>query len=166
VVVFGKSGVGKTSLLSCFAKGKPSEYTLNKTIGVDFFWKDFENGNFRFEFWDTPGDQRLHPFFPVLVRGAHFFLFVYDVTDASSLSEFNQFYLPKVKETKKQIEFKRDVPWVFIGNKNDEIHKKCVPIQDVKQLLEKYEIKADIYEVSAKTAENVLETLDKLVKTI
>lgn len=89
VVVCGRAGVGKTSLL----RATDPTWRLNDarpapaTIGVDFFTRAIAASDGRLVelmFWDTAGQERYAPPPRSVYRDAHAIVFVYDITRRDS----------------------------------------------------------------------------------
>lgn len=89
VVLCGRAGVGKTSLLRAtdptwrFNAARPAP----STIGVDFFTRAVTASNGRLielMFWDTAGQERYSSPSRLTYRDAHAIVFVYDITDRGS----------------------------------------------------------------------------------
>ena len=59
-IVIGDSGVGKSSLSSCYANGKNADGSHIPTIGIEFYPKKLiKNGkNINLHIWDTAGQER------------------------------------------------------------------------------------------------------------
>jgi small GTP-binding protein len=88
VVVCGRAGVGKTSLLC--ATDTAWQFASNRqpaTIGVDFFLRTVtaDDGTAAvLQFWDTAGQERFAPPSALVYRRADAVIFVYDLTDRAS----------------------------------------------------------------------------------
>jgi small GTP-binding protein len=93
VVLCGPPGVGKTSLLRRFVNdpGEPFLENQRSTIGVDFKTVQVvskkTSNTIRFQVWDTAGQERFKAVSKAYFRGAHIFVFVYDVSKKASLEE-------------------------------------------------------------------------------
>lgn len=101
VVLIGAPGVGKTSLIKRLIAepGEPFTDNQRSTIGVDFKTLKLtsrKTGNcIAFQIWDTAGQERFKAICKSHYRGAHIFLYVYDVTRKSTLDEVRNW----IKET-------------------------------------------------------------------
>lgn len=113
-VIVGKSGCGKTCLLSKYID---NQYTDNQksTIGVNFKTKELmiENKNYQLIFWDMAGNNQYAALMKAYYRSAAVVFFMYDCTRQDSFDMLNKY----VEETNKYI----DTPFtrVLISNKND-----------------------------------------------
>ncbi|VFQ87201.1 unnamed protein product [Cuscuta campestris] len=113
-VLVGDSGVGKSNLLSRFAK---DEFHLDSkpTIGVEFAYKNVRVGGkaIKAQIWDTAGQERFRAITSSYYRGALGALLVYDITRGVTfenvrkwLMELRQFGSPEMVV-------------VLVGNKSD-----------------------------------------------
>lgn len=80
VVLIGDSGVGKSNLLSRFAR---NEFNLESksTIGVEFATRSIqvEGKTVKAQIWDTAGQERYRAITSAYYRGAVGALLVYDI---------------------------------------------------------------------------------------
>lgn len=90
VCLLGDSGVGKTSIVLRFVTNTFRE-NPGSTIGASFMTKTLvvgENENdkktFRFQIWDTAGQEKYRALAPMYFRGAAAAIVVYDITKESS----------------------------------------------------------------------------------
>jgi len=100
VVIIGDSAVGKTNLLSRYAR---SEFNLHSkaTIGVEFQTQsmDIDGKEVKAQIWDTAGQERFRAVTSAYYRGAFGALLVYDISRRSTfdnvgrwLQELNSTY--------------------------------------------------------------------------
>ena len=120
VVLLGQGGVGKTSIKRIFT-GQNINYQHTATIGADFVIKNYNyqpylgapGSNIRFMIYDIAGQERFKNVRNTFITGAHAAIFVYDVSNRSSLEEIPEWF----------VEFKRvvhtNVPLVLVANKID-----------------------------------------------
>jgi len=92
IVLIGDSGVGKSNLLSRFAK---NEFNLESktTIGVEFQSKNFNlpNGQVaKTQIWDTAGQERYKAITNAYYRGALGALLIYDVTKTETFEHLEK----------------------------------------------------------------------------
>lgn len=85
IIVYGKKGVGKTTLLN---KINNNKFPNKPTIGIDSFFinKTISDERVKITFFDLSGDER---FFDIIKKGGTFqgadgFIIVYDVTSYES----------------------------------------------------------------------------------
>ncbi|MFX1490309.1 MAG: Rab family GTPase, partial [Promethearchaeota archaeon] len=94
VVIFGDAGCGKTTLTQRFLTNLFKSDT-RMTIGVDFEVKsmDINAKKVKLQIWDFGGEERFRFLLPTYVRGANGALFMYDVTNYSSLAHIDDWLL-------------------------------------------------------------------------
>ena len=97
ILLFGDETEGKKTLTQKFMMKLFSE-GHEDTIGVDFEVKSLsvENYKIKLQMWDISGEGRFRSFLPTYISYARGCLFVYDVTEKSSLTNIN-FWLNLVK---------------------------------------------------------------------
>ena len=85
VLIIGDSASGKTSLLNRIADDTFVE-NVHATIGIDFksYACEIEEQIIKLQLWDTAGQERFRTISPLLYRGVHGIVIVFDVTDISS----------------------------------------------------------------------------------
>ncbi|XP_027340565.1 ras-related protein RABA6b-like [Abrus precatorius] len=113
-VLIGDSGVGKSNLLSRFAK---DEFRLDSkpTIGVEFAYRNIKVGDklIKAQIWDTAGQERFRAITSSYYRGALGALLVYDITMRSSYENVSKWLL-ELREFGGQ-----DMVVILVGNKCD-----------------------------------------------
>ncbi|XP_020551200.1 ras-related protein RABA3 isoform X2 [Sesamum indicum] len=149
VVVIGDSAVGKTQLLSRFAK---NEFCLDSksTIGVEFQTRTV-NINSKFvkaQIWDTAGQE----------RGALGAMLVYDVTKRQSFDHVARW----VEELRAHAD--NSIVIALIGNKADLADLRTVPTEDAVEFAENQGLY--FFETSALSGENVDTAFRKLLEEI
>lgn len=87
VVLTGKSGVGKSKIISNFT----GNVINSKTVGTNFYVRQMEVNNkpIRLEIWDTSGDNNLRTLVNSFYKNAHAVLVIFDSSDPISLYEVN-----------------------------------------------------------------------------
>lgn len=159
--IFGSGGVGKTCISLQFVKGEFTEGYI-PTI-EDEFQKTFDvDGQMiELEIIDTAGQdefQEMGNRYMSLVDG---FIFVYSVTEKSSLSQCEDFILRAI-ECKKTA--KKPFGAIIAGNKCDVECTDRVSFEEGKALADKY--KCQILETSAKTSKNINELFVDIIKIV
>ena len=150
VVVVGKSGVGKSSLMLRFCEGTFNDFHVN-TIGVDFRFKTIQvkGKRTKIQIWDTAGQEKFRTISSAYYRGADVVLLVYDITCAQSLEDLKNYWVQEVEK------HGLEVPTlVMVGNKEDMSEIREVPKFKEKTYPLQYgnlNREAMLYEVSAKT---------------
>ncbi|XP_050399055.1 ras-related protein Rab-22A [Patella vulgata] len=153
--LLGDSGVGKSSLVMRFVTDsfKPA---LESTIGASFMTKTLlvEGNTYKFQIWDTAGQEKYRALAPMYYRGAAAAIIAYDVTREATYKSVKSW----VQELRHQ-----GAPNIVIaiaGNKCD--------LDDLREVREKdaedyaKEINAIFCETSALTAINVADLFYKI----
>lgn len=158
IVIFGDGGCGKTTLTQRFLTElfKPDS---TMTIGVDFEVKSLEIGEkkVKLQIWDFGGEERFRFLLPTYVKGASGGLFMYDITNYSSLAHIDDWLTTIKKETESLF------PIVVVGGKGDLADDREVTAEEGINIAKSRNVDAFI-ECSAKTGENVDETFETLTK--
>lgn len=135
IVLLGRQGVGKTSLVHRYITGKFSS-TLPMTIGASFLVKklDFEGGiKVRLQIWDTAGQERFRSMAPMYYRGAHAAILVYDITNDESLSDI-RVWLDELRQN-----MSSDLIVHIVGNKADLAHtSRKITLQDAQKQISEW----------------------------
>ncbi|KAL0380158.1 UNVERIFIED_CONTAM: Ras-related protein RABA6a [Sesamum angustifolium] len=180
-VLIGDSAVGKSNLLSRFAK---NEFCLESkpTIGVEFAYRNIRVGDklIKAQIWDTAGQERfcqgslrvaLVHFFKIentvsLVSSHHKFvlpgalgaLLVYDITRKSTFESLKK-WLKEVREFGS-----RELVVVLVGNKSDLAQYREVNLEDGRSLAQLEDL--SFMETSAKENLNVEEAFLQMITRI
>ena len=161
LLVIGDSTVGKTSILGRYTNGVFNANYL-ATVGLDNFTKDeiINNKTVRIKIWDTAGQEKYHSLAKGFFRNAQGIMVVFDVTNIETYE--NVKYWTQSIKTHMGSDIDK-ISVIIIGNKIDskdrEVNKKEA---------ESYcaELGYPYFETSAKTGENVNETIIYLVKEV
>lgn len=158
LAVIGDQAVGKSSLLMQFVDKKFS-LTMMGSAGVDCKKKviDYKNNKIDLHFYDSAGHDRFRHIIEPFLKKCKGVILVYDVTDYDSFTNVNSWINSITQNTGPNIQY------IILGNKID-LHDKKVSKEDAANLKAKYGV--DVYEVSAKTGENVDNSIMKLVVNI
>ena len=161
LLVIGDSTVGKTSILARYTNGKFNANYL-ATIGLDSFTKDevINNKTVRIKIWDTAGAEKFHSLAKGFFKNAQGIMVVYDVTNIETFE--NVKYWTQSIKTHLGNDI-NTIAVIIIGNKID-----CKEREVNKQEAEIYcsELGYPYFETSAKTGENVNETIHFLVEEV
>lgn len=157
IIIFGDGGVGKSSLTQRYLTNL-FDVNMAITIGADFHKKDIniEGKVVRLQIWDFGGEERFRFLLPAYCRGARGGLFLYDVTNASSLEHLEEWMRIISEETGK-------IPILMVGSKADLIDQRKVSKQEAVQAAKAQNL-AGYAEVSAKTGVNVEKTFLTIVQ--
>ena len=100
-IMVGESGVGKTSLISQFARGKADE-GVSSTTGASFDTATvkFEEFNItlNYQLWDTAGQERYRGLTRIFYIDASMVVFVYDITSRQSFEEVKNYWKNEILE--------------------------------------------------------------------
>ncbi|KAK4418482.1 Ras-related protein RABA3 [Sesamum alatum] len=159
VVVIGDSAVGKTQLLSRFAK---NEFCLDSksTIGVEFQTRtvNIKSKVVKAQIWDTAGQERYRAVTSAYYRGALGAMLVYDVTKRQSFDHVARW----VEELRAHAD--NSIVIALIGNKADLVDLRTVPTEDAVEFAENQGLY--FFETSALSGENVDTAFHKLLEEI
>ncbi|KAK4775499.1 hypothetical protein SAY87_023460 [Trapa incisa] len=130
-VLIGDSGVGKSNLLSRFARG---EFYLDSkpTIGVEFACRNVKVRDklIKAQIWDTAGQERFRAITSSYYRGALGALMVYDITRRATFESMKK-WLRELRDFGNP-----DMVVVLVGNKSDLIRSREVAREEGKNLAE------------------------------
>lgn len=159
-MIFGDSQTGKTTLTHKFLTNSFKEDIIT-TLGVDFHLKAIEvNGEMvKLQIWDFAGEERFRFLFPSYIRGASGAIFMYDITNYSSLAHVDEWF----EIVEKEINY--ELPIIFVGGKTDLKHLKEVSSKKAMKLALAKGANGFI-ECSSKNGENVHKIFDLLTKII
>nr|XP_043634563.1 ras-related protein RABA6a-like [Erigeron canadensis] len=128
-VLIGDSAVGKSNLLSRFAK---DEFYLDSkpTIGVEFAYRNAKVGDkiIKAQIWDTAGQERFRAITSSYYRGALGAMLVYDITRQGTFENLKK-WLHELREFGN-----RDMVIVLVGNKSDLDDLREVGVEDGQKL--------------------------------
>ncbi|KAM7266717.1 hypothetical protein ACFE04_004614 [Oxalis oulophora] len=148
VVLIGDSGVGKSQLLSRFAR---NEFNLDSkaTIGVEFQTRTLhiDHHTIKAQIWDTAGQERYRAVTTAYYRGAVGAMLVYDISNRHTFD-----HIPKwLEELRGHAD--NNIIIMLIANKSDLENTRLVSTQDAKDFAEREGL--FLMETSALDATNV-----------
>jgi small GTP-binding protein len=158
IILFGDRNVGKKSLSQKFLTNLfVSDSKM--TIGVDFEVKSLvvNNQKVKLQIWDFGGEERFRFLLPTYVRGARGGVFMYDITNYSSIAHIDDWLTVIKKEIRKEDLF----PIIVVGNKADLAESREVPSSEGIKIAKSRGTDGFI-ECSTKTGENVEEAFEAL----
>ncbi|KAK1307795.1 Ras-related protein Rab11D [Acorus calamus] len=132
VVLIGDSAVGKSQILSRFAR---DEFSLDSkaTIGVEFQTRTvlIEHKSVKAQIWDTAGQERYRAVTSAYYRGALGAMLVYDITKRQTFE-----HIPRwLEELRGHAD--KNLVIMLIGNKTDLEDDRAVPMEDAKEFAQK-----------------------------
>ena len=157
-VFMGDSGVGKSSLATRIACDTFSTYT-DATIGASFFAKIIEHDNKRYKFniWDTAGQEKYSCLVPLYYRNSDAALIVYDITNRETYKKA----ISSIDELRKNSSVSAII---IIGNKSDLESQRRVTNKEAKEFCQTNDV--IFLETSAKNNINIREILTSLVEKL
>lgn len=159
VVVIGDSAVGKTQMLSRFAKNEFC-FDSKSTIGVEFQTRTVTiNGKLiKAQIWDTAGQERYRAVTSAYYRGALGAMLVYDITKRQTFDHVARW----IEELRSHAD--NSIVVMLIGNKGDLVDQRVVHTEDA---VEFAEVQGLFFsETSAFSGENVNSAFFKLLEEI
>ena len=161
LVIIGDSGVGKTSLIQQYCKGKFIQQ-FKPTIGADFCNKElvFEDQVVTAQIWDTAGQERFQSLGYAFYRGADCCVLVFDITDQKSFENLDKWKSSFVLHG--QPKDPSSFPFILFGNKADLTEERKVDGSKALAWSKQYDI--PYVETSAKSNLNVEEAFQKIVE--
>ena len=158
IVIFGDAGCGKTTLTQRYLTNLfVSDSKM--TIGVDFEVKSLEldEKKVKLQIWDFGGEERFRFLLPTYVKGANGGLFMYDITNYSSLAHIDDWLVV----IKKKIDTL--FPIVVVGGKADLADDREISSEEGIKIAQTRDVDGFI-ECSSKTGINVEESFQALTK--
>ena len=160
ILLFGDATEGKKALTQKFMINLFSE-DKEDTIGVDFEVKSLsvEKYKIKLQMWDISGEGRFRSFLPTYISHARGCLFVYDVTEKSSLTNIN-FWLTLVKE---ELTKEEALPIIAVGIIPDSEKERQITAEEGRRLANLLELDGFV-ECNIKSGENVEKMFEAISK--
>ncbi|XP_022094540.1 ras-related protein Rab-22A-like [Acanthaster planci] len=153
--LLGDSGVGKSSIVQRFVCDSYQD-SIPPTIGASFMSKTVTTGekSFKFQIWDTAGQEKYRGLAPMYYRGAAAAVVVYDIT--------SQMTFTKVRDWIRELQQHgpENIVIAIAGNKFDMCDLREVETRTAMDYAQ--DIGAVFIETSAKTAANIKELFIKI----
>lgn len=158
-IIAGDGGVGKTTMLHRYVKGRFIE-NMQMTIGVEFFLKElkFEGEKVILQIWDFGGQERFRFLLESYAIGAKGALLLFDLTRPITLENLEQWVNICRAENP-------DLPILFIGSKSDLVGPINISEDYIFQIQEENNF-FNFLKISSKTGENVTLAFELLAKEI
>ncbi len=160
IIIFGDAGCGKTTLTQRFLTDLfVSDQTM--TIGVDFEVKSqtVDDQKVKLQIWDFGGEERFRFLLPTYVRGARGGLFLYDITNFSSIAHIDDW----LSVIRKEIRAEDVFPIIVVGGKADLVESREVSSAEGIKIAKSRNVNGFI-ETSSKSGENVEKTFEALTR--
>jgi len=162
IIIFGDNTTGRTTFTQ---KYLPNLFTSDKTmtIGVDFEIRSLTvNGQkVKLQIWDFRGEARFRFLYPTYAKGKQGGLFLYDVTEYSSIAHIDDWLSIIRKELKPENIF----PILAVGIIPDEECERQVTREDGIKIAKSKNLTGFI-ECNPKTGENVEKAFEALTRLI
>ncbi|KAI3798210.1 hypothetical protein L1987_33480 [Smallanthus sonchifolius] len=159
VVIIGDSAVGKSNLLSRYAR---NEFNMHSkaTIGVEFQTQTMEidGKEVKAQIWDTAGQERFRAVTSAYYRGAVGALVVYDISRTTTFDSVSR-WLQEL-----QTHSDTTVARMLVGNKCDLNNIRAVSVEDGKKLAEEQGL--FFLETSALDSTNVKTAFEMVIREI
>lgn len=128
VILFGDSNAGKEQLVQRFLTNL-FKSDIKMTIGVDFEVKSLvvADKKIKLHIWDVGGEERFRFLLPTYVRGANGALFIYDVSNSSTLAHIDDWFLVAKREIKSERE---EFPILVVGVFSKLEEERQVPAEE------------------------------------
>jgi len=162
IVIFGDAGCGKEALTQRFLTNLfVSDSKM--TIGVDFEVKSLvvDESKVKLQIWDFGGEERFRFLLPTYVRGARGGIFMYDITNYSSIAHIDDWLAVIKREIKDEDHF----PIIVAGGNADLSEQREVSAKEGKKIAKSRGVNGFI-EVSTKTGENVEKLFEALTRSM
>ena len=158
IILLGAKGVGKTNLINVFFG---AQFQTNpETTSTSYCFEgecNHNNKSYRYNIWDTAGQEKYRAINKMFIRGSKIILIVYSIIDRKSFEEID-FWINYIKE----IESNGKYILALVANKNDLYLNQIVMEEEGREAAQKYGI--DFFTTSALTeAESFKEFLNKLI---
>ena len=159
IVLIGDSGVGKTNLLSRFARDQFNPDSKS-TIGVEFATKtlEIEGKTVKAQIWDTAGQERYRAITSAYYRGAIGALLLYDITASLTFNSLSR-WLQELRENADS-----NIVVMLVGNKCDLQELRAVSKEEGTGFAQSENLL--FIETSARDATNVQESFTTLITEI
>lgn len=158
IVFMGDSGVGKSSIATRIACDTFTPYG-DATIGASFFSKIIEKDNqiYKFNIWDTAGQEKYSCLVPLYYRNCDSALIVYDITNRNS-------YKKAISSIVELREKSSVSSIIIIGNKCDLHEKRTVTTTEASDYCNENDVL--FMETSAKNNINIIDILHTLIEKL
>jgi small GTP-binding protein len=114
IILAGDSGVGKTTLVYRYIKGKFRD-DFKQTIGVDFYVKNnlkIDGNDIKLQIWDLGGEEKFRSFLRGYIKKSDGVLFLFDLNNINSLNQIGE-WMGIMREVN------TETPILLVGAKSD-----------------------------------------------
>jgi small GTP-binding protein len=158
IILFGDSGVGKTTLSKRLTTNIFFNY-LKKTIGVELFSKTYyiENIAHTLLIWDYSGEDRFKPMLKMWLKGTMGGIFVYDITNYKSFLHLGKWLNFVTKE-------KNGFPIIMVGTHSDLENKREISEEKAKNTSKM--LNYPFFECSSKNGDNIENIFQTIIENL
>ena len=161
IITLGDSGVGKTSIINRYIKGKFSD-NITSNLGVNFSYKNLtfnKTQKIMLKLYDTCGQEKYRASVKSYYKNADGVLFIFGLDDKESFDHLKDWMESFNKECSKE-----NIPKVLVGNKCDLEIDKELDENLIKEFAK--ENKIEYIKASAKDDKNINALFEELGKMI
>ena len=161
IITLGDSGVGKTSIINRYIKGKFSD-NITSNLGVNFSYKNLtfnKTQKIMLKLYDTCGQEKYRALVKSYYKNADGVLFIFGLDDKESFDHLKDWMERFNEECKIE-----NIPKVLVGNKCDLEIDKELDENLIKEFAK--ENKIEYIKASAKDDENINALFEELGKMI
>jgi small GTP-binding protein len=162
IILFGDETEGKKTLTNDYMINLFSSSQADM-LGVDFEVKSLSVNDFKvkLQVWDISGERRFKDLLPNYISHARGGLFVYDVTQKSSLTNIDMW----LSLVKKELQSEEKFPIIAVGLTPDSIVKRQITSEEGKTLADLHGLDGfvECSIKSMKDIENMFEMLSKIM---
>ena len=157
IVIFGARGVGINTLNQKYLPNSDRDYRLTLGLRISIKNVTVNNQSFRLMIWNIAGGDHFRFFHSLYFEGALGGIFIYDITNKSSLVHLDEWLL--------RIRDRNRFPIIVVGNKLDLAEERKVPLEEAIKLAKSRGMNGYI-ECSFQTGKNVEKIFERLVRLI
>jgi len=165
ICVFGNSGVGKSTLIGKYFKEANNvdlSIKSKDTIGGVFYQGSLiiDGVKVFLQIWEISGNERFRFLFKQYIKGVAGAIFIYDVTDESSLSEVDD----RIKSIRRS-KIISNLPILMVGNKADLEEERKISIENASKYAKSHNM-IGVIETSAKSenkGKNIFEAFARMI---
>ncbi|MFX1574957.1 MAG: Rab family GTPase [Promethearchaeota archaeon] len=163
ICIFGEKNVGKSSLIKVATQKEFNRLTRPPAI-IDIETKNLTINSTKvvLQIWILRFDFQFEFFFPLFLRGASGGIFLFDITDFSSLRNVEK-WITTFRTC--LCTNRKNIPIVMAGGKCDLFYKRKIPKEFAEEISHRYEF-INYFECSSKIGENIEILFEFLTKSI